>query len=258
MEDSSSFPTSRRTLLAGLAFGAAAAPLKARPDHSIRAIAFDAFVLFDPSAILHAAQRLVGAAAPALVSTASAKLFAYTWFYTSAGRYAPFTVLAEGAFRSAADVHKLVLDDAGVGALVGAYSALSIWPDVAPALELLRGAGVRLVVLSNLPEPLLRKNLESTGISSSFEHVLSTDRARRFKPAPEAYALAPKSLKLGRSQIGFAASASWDASGSRWFGFPTLWVNRNAAPIESAHQRPDIVSRGMDGVLRLAERGPGV
>jgi 2-haloacid dehalogenase len=64
--------------------------------------------------------------------------------------------------------------------------------------------------------------------------------------------MAVDKLRLSARSIGFAASAGWDASGAVWFGYRTAWVNRNNSPREPAHAPPDIVSRGMDGVLRLA------
>jgi hypothetical protein len=41
------------------------------------------------------------------------------------------------------------------------------------------------------------------------------------KPAPDAYALAMRTLGLREQEIGFAAFAAWDAAGASWFGYPT-------------------------------------
>lgn len=243
---------SRREVLTALAV-TAALPLRARPPLSVSAIAFDAFVLFNASAIIRRARDVVGDDATALVASASAKLFPYTWLYTSAGHYAGFEKLARDAFEAAALATGRALRSSQLDHIVSGYSALEPWPDVAGALDKLRGNGIRLAILSNLPRRALESGLTLGGIDGHFEHVLSTDEVGAFKPAPAAYALVASRLRLGVRSIGFAASAGWDAAGATWFGYPAVWVNRSHAPAETAHATPDIVTAGMEGVLSLAQ-----
>ncbi len=64
----------------------------------------------------------------------------------------------------------------------------------------------------------------------------STDSVRMCKPAPDAYALAMRTLELREQEIGFAAFAAWDAAGASRFGHPTAWVNRQARQPEPGAQ----------------------
>ena len=242
--------STRRELLALVAV-AASSPLLGRTPRLIRAIAFDAFVLFSPQVILKRAREVAGEKGDALVAAASAKLFGYTWYYTSAGRYAGFDELASDAFKPASQTVGLNPSDADLEHLVDGYANLELWPDVPDALQKLRRHGVRLAMLSNLSERSLRANLQANGIDQCFEFVLSTDQAQHYKPSPKAYDLAVRAFKSSKDQIGFAASASWDASGATWFGFRSVWVNRNGLASEQAHAKPALVSTGMDGVLQL-------
>jgi 2-haloacid dehalogenase len=246
----------RRQLLVGTAAAAAASRLAAKASATVDAVAFDAFVLFDPQAIRDRALALAGPKTAAFVAAASSKLFAYTWFYTSAGRYRGFEELAGDAFQFAAATNGISLSPADLRALTQAYSDLRLWPDVADGIARLRRAGRRLVVLSNMPEDLIAANLARGGVGGDFEHLLSTDRVSRYKPAPEAYRLGTAILKLPAERIAFAASAGWDAAGATWFGYPTVWVNRTGAPAEQANFPPRLVSPGMDGVLRLSGLEP--
>jgi len=246
----------RRTVLAGLA-GAMATPALGRSAApAIEAIAFDALAIFDPRGVATMARTLLGERGDALASQWSAKLFGYSWLETAAGRYADFRTLADAALRYVAETMQVPLDTSSRAQLVGAYDALDVWPDVKPALAKLHAAGVRLALLSNLGVETLNANMLANGIARYFEAPLSTDAVRRYKPAPEAYAMALRAFGLPRSHIGFAAFGGWDAAGATWFGYRTAWVNRFGLPAEPLDTRPAITSRGMEGVLALAGIAP--
>ena len=98
---------------------------------------------------------------------------------------------------------------------------------------------MRLAFLSNFTRDMLDQCIKSAGLDGLFEHVLSTDQAKTYKPDPRAYQLAIDALKLKRDQILFVAFAGWDAAGGKWFGYPTYWVNRLKLPMEELHTRPD-------------------
>ena len=246
-----SLSTSRRELLTGLALSAAGAPVAARPASRVKAIAFDAFVLFDPATITRRATDILGDKANALVASASAKLFAYTWLYTSASRYVGFETLARDALRFAAAQTRLTLSSEQLDQLVAGYSALEMWPDVPAALEELRHRGVRLALLSNLPARALDSSLHTNGIGHLIHHILSTDRVRNYKPAPQANAMATSTFGVGRKYLGESAKASLEAEWADWFGYRTAWVNRMHLPPEQPHVAPHIVSGGMEGVRAL-------
>lgn len=157
--------------------------------------------------------------------------FEYAWLRASAGRYQDFELVTEQSLRFALEELELSLNATAVSRLVAAYSELEPWPDVRQALGAWRAAGLRLAPLSNFSPAMLDRLLNRSGLRKSFELVISTDRARSYKPDPRAYALGPNLLGLPRHEIAFAAFGGWDAAGAKWFGFPTFWVNRlNAAP----------------------------
>jgi 2-haloacid dehalogenase len=242
----------RRALLAVIAAGAATSSIGAAPKRRIRAIAFDAFVIFDGRTIVAAAREALGESGATFAAGWLQKLFGNTWLLTAAGRYLPFEQVAASSLASAAEAAGLVLPAAARSGLIENFSKLGVWPDVPAALEQLRAAGIRTALLTNLSETLLSSNLKHSGLAGSFDAVLSTDRVRSYKPAPAAYAMAPSFFGLPRSNIGFAAFGGWDAVGATWFGFPTAWVNRNGAAEEWLDATPSDQSRGIEGVLSLA------
>jgi 2-haloacid dehalogenase len=245
---------SRRQLLAGLAGGSLAAmtsrAIASPPAPRIKAIAFDAFPIFDIRSVAAVVRSLFPEKGDALASAWTAKLFSSTWLLSSAERYVDFESVARASLKYAAD--SVGIDSTAASAqLVQAYAQLPVWPDVLPALERLRSQGIRMAFLSNMGESMLRTNMRRAGIERYFEQTLSTDRVRRYKPSPIAYRMAIDALGLKKQEIGFAAFAGWDAIGAAWFGFPTVWVNRLNAPREPFDVQPNLISADLEGVLSL-------
>jgi 2-haloacid dehalogenase len=245
-------PQSRRAVLKG-AGAAIAAPVLIGATPRIGAIVFDALVLFDSRILGDRASTIVGPLGKPLVSAWLAKLFGYSWLYTAAERYASFDVLAGAALTAAARDLRIGLPDGSEPQLVGLLSTLPVWPDVHSGLQALRDAGVRVAILSNLSSAMLASNLRTNGLQAVFESVLSTDGIKSFKPAPKAYEASRKALALRTAEIGFAASASWDAFGASSFGYKTVWINRSAAPPDFlSDAAPLVVAQDMRGAMHLA------
>src|SRR5262249_61910125 len=102
-------------------------------------------------------------------------------------------------------------------------------------------AGLGVAPLAYFAPAMIETLLAGAGLRPLFDELISTDRARTFKPDPRAYALGPSVLGLRREQIAFAAFGGWDAAGARWFGYPTFWVNRLGLPAEELPPGPDRV-----------------
>ena len=86
---------------------------------------------------------------------------------------------------------------------------------------------------------MLAGSIKAAALDGVFEHVLSTDRVRTYKPDPRAYRMAIEAFGLRREEIVFAAFAGWDAAGAKGFGYPTFWVNRLGVPPEELDATPD-------------------
>jgi 2-haloacid dehalogenase len=198
----------------------------------IGAVVFDAFPVFDPRPIAALAEQLLPGRGAELMTTWRMRQFEYAWLRVVARDYADFWRCTEDALRFAASAHRLELAPAYRERLMHAYLELRPWPDVPSALVALQGAGIRLGFLSNFSPAMLDGSIRTSGLDGVFEHVLSTDRIRSYKPDPRAYQLALDAFQLPREQIVFAAFAGWDAAGAKRFGYPTFWVNRLQAPTE--------------------------
>lgn len=238
----------RREFMALAASGLASSALGQRSGNAgrdqakkmkIKAIAFDAFPIFDPRPVFALAEELFPGNGSALSDEWRTRQFEYTWLRVVAQRYADFWQITEDALVFAANKLKLELSAEKRERLMSAHLNLKAWPDVPPALSAFKKSGLRLAFLSNFTQHMLQANIKSAGLSGIFEEVISTDPARTFKPDPRAYQLGVESLGLQRNQILFAAFAGWDAAGARLYGYPTFWVNRLKVPAEELDAVPD-------------------
>jgi 2-haloacid dehalogenase len=215
----------------------------------IKAIAFDAFVIFDPRPVFKLVNQLFPAKGNELAETWRTKQFEYTWIRASAGQYADFWKVTEDALLFAAAKTGVALNPADKEKLIAQYLKLEAWPDVIPALKKLREQGIRLTFLSNMTDNMMKVNSQNAQISDYFEAMISTDQAKTYKPAKAAYQLGIDHLKLKKDEILFAAFAGWDACGAKWFGYPTYWVNRQGSPAEEFGIKPDSMGKSMNDLL---------
>lgn len=235
----------RRTLMMQIASGAVtgiALPSFARTAAAagmIKAIAFDAFPIFDPRPIAQACEQLFPGRGVELGNVWRTRQFEYQWLHALGGRYANFWDATQAALVFAADSLKLAMTDQQRDSLMQGYLQLNAWPDVKSALDTLRARGLKMVFLSNATTEILEAGIRNSGLQGSFDHVISTDRIRTFKPDPRAYQLGVDVLGLRKEEILFVAFAGWDVAGSKWFGYPTFWNNRQLATPEQLGAVPD-------------------
>jgi 2-haloacid dehalogenase len=217
-----------------------------------RAVAFDAFPILDPRPVSALAEELFPGKGAELSNVWRTRQFEYTWLRTTANRYVDFWHVTEDALAFAAKTLHLDLDVQTRGRLMNAYLDLKAWPDVPQALDSLKRSGLRLAFLSNFSRKMLDAGIRNSGLQGVFDHVLSTDEVKQFKPAPRAYQMAVDAFGLPREEILFAAFAGWDASGAKWFGFPTVWVNRLNAPAEELSVAPDVAGQDLSALVNFA------
>jgi 2-haloacid dehalogenase len=169
---------------------------------------------------------------------------------TLCGRYKPFWDLTEDALRFSLRKLRLIESEATVRLLMQEYACLSAFPENLQCLRRLKAHGLPLGILSNGNPAMLEVAIRSSGMQGLFDHVLSADTVRKFKTAPEVYALGPQATGLAARDILFVSSNAWDACCATWFGYSTFWINRADAPPENLGVAPTATGPNMRELLR--------
>jgi 2-haloacid dehalogenase len=220
--------------------------------HRPKAVLFDAYgTLFDVYSVSHVAEQLFPGRGEKLALLWRDKQIEYTRLLTMSGRYKPFWEVTCAALRYAVQRFELPLDAAGELQLLNQYRQLSAFPESRAVLNELKKRGIAAGILSNGDPAMLSVAVDSAGLRDLLQHVLSVDEVRRFKTDPAAYAIGPKALGLPAKDILFVSSNCWDAIGATWFGYTTLWVNRQGAPLEQLDTVPTRSGASLREVLRF-------
>nr|WKF56349.1 2-haloalkanoic acid dehalogenase [Paraburkholderia busanensis] len=253
-----------------------------------KAVIFDAYgTLFDVHSVIAAAEQMFPGHGAALSQLWRQKQIEYTQLRTLAdpagAHYRPFWDITLDALRFAAKKLQLTLGRSAEKRLMDEYACLSAFPDAVPALRLLREASLpapgtsgvagapgvantpgaaqvtaaasgaapraRLAILSNGNPQMLDIAVKSAGMTGLFDHVLSVDAVRAYKPSPAAYSLATQTFDAPPREIVFVSSNGWDVAGATWFGFTTFWLNRQHAPVEELGVVPHGAGASMNDLL---------
>jgi 2-haloacid dehalogenase len=210
-----------------------------------RAYLFDAYgTLFDVNSVIARAGADIAGDLQAVSNLWRRKQLEYTWLRSLMERYVDFWEVTAAALHAAAEQLGIAVTAEQFERLMEAYLAPSVFPDVKPALEALRGRP--LAILSNGSPRMLESALRHNGLDGYFAEIISADCVRTYKPSPRVYALGEEILKLPASEILFVSSNAWDAAGAKSFGYQVCWCNRSGGQWERLGAAADTTVTSLD------------
>jgi 2-haloacid dehalogenase len=177
---------------------------------------------------------------------------------TITDRYRPFGAIGAAALDMIAARRGATLAAESRSAILAGLKTLPAHPDVRPALERLRRAGLRLAALTNSTADVAVAQLTNAGLSDLFERILSADAVRRLKPAPEPYRHAARELGVEIGQVRLVAAHAWDIAGALSAGCAAAFVARPGMVLDPAAEQPDVVGDDMQRVVERIMAAEGV
>jgi 2-haloacid dehalogenase len=220
-----------------------------------RALVFDVNeTLLDLAPLREPFARAFGDAAP--MGEWFVRLLHGSLVATLTDSYEDFASIARRSLDAVASRRGRSLPAAERDAILGTMRRLPAHPEVPDALSRLRSAGFPLATLTNSSPDMARAQLAHAGILDLFEHVLSVEEVRRYKPAVEPYHMAAERLGVPPSEIRMVAAHDWDVWGAMQAGCAAAYVARTDVPFVVG-QPPDLVGTDLsavaDGILGVDE-----
>ncbi len=220
-------------------------------NDSPRLHVFDAYgTLFDVHAAIGRHRAAAGPEAERFSEIWRTKQLEYAWTLTLAGRYVDFWSLTERAL-DYAFARVPSVDRALRTKLLDAYLRLNAFADARTALAELKAHGAPIGILSNGTPRMLDAAVQSAGIATLCDAVLSVDAVRLYKPRPEVYALVTDRFGVTPDEVVFVSSNRWDVMGAAAFGFRPVWINRAQMPEEYADHPPIRVAPDLSTLASL-------
>ena len=224
-----------------------------------RAVLFDAYgTLFDVYSVGLLAEQLFPGQGARLATVWRDKQIEYTRLVTTSdhgAHYRPFWAITQSALAFAIKLIEPAARsdwpayETRAAQLMNQYRHLSAFPENREVLQALKDRGIATGILSNGEPEMLGIAVRSAGLDGLLDHVVSVDGIRKYKTHPEAYALGELATGLPRGQIVFVSSNAWDALAATWFGYRTLWVNRQHLPFEELGTQPTRTASHLREVL---------
>jgi 2-haloacid dehalogenase len=169
--------------------------------------------------------------------------------------YGDFEANAEqGEHRCYRDVLAQVVRDFGkefefmptaseVSSLAESLPSWKPWQDTVDALRKLRSR-FRLAIISNIDDDLFSSTRPQLGVD--FDHIITAQQARAYKPSPKIFQLALSRLGLSPNRVLHVGQSIYhDVIPAQSLGLATVWVNRpskriNVGAVRAAEGQPDL------------------
>ena len=179
-----------------------------------------------------------------------AELILYSQALTLSGSYTEFGKLAVAVLTMVAQIKGVCLEAGDIEDFKEHMRRLPAHQDAAPALEILRDAGFRMVTLTNSAPDSGHSALDKTEIAHYFENQFSVNSVKRFKPSAETYRSVESALGVDAGSLRMVAAHTWDTLGATAAGWKSALVTRPGnAPLAFGDQ-PDIIEKDLLAVAR--------
>ncbi|MBT8566148.1 haloacid dehalogenase type II [Polynucleobacter paneuropaeus] len=163
--------------------------------------------------------------------------------------YLPFWDLTIRSLRYVCKRMNLELSSANEKRLMDQYAKLTGFADSLNVLKTIKEKGISTAILSNGSREMLATVVQSNGLESYLDKVVTIEDVRLFKTAPQAYELLLKAFPVQKQEVLFVSSNAWDALAAKWFGFDVFWVNRLGHPFEEIGEKPTYEGKSLSEVL---------
>lgn len=171
---------------------------------------------------------------------------------TTNGPYRPYRQVLRGTLAEIFTRYGIPYRDEDGDALLAAARTWGPFPDVPPALERPRAAGIRLAIITNSDDDIMAENVRRIGVP--IDDVIAAEQAGAYKPSPRIFAYALEKIGCQPDEVLHVAQGfDYDIMPAHALGWNRVWINRYGKTGDPAygpyHELPDL--SGLAGLLGL-------
>lgn len=175
-----------------------------------------------------------------MLETWFAQLLRDAFAIDSTGVYRPFREMASETLRRVLAAAAVKPEAAHIDSIIAGFVELDAHPDVTPAMQMFRDAGVRIVTLTNGSASVTDKLLERAGLRDLVEETISVDEVQRWKPRREVYLHCAARVGVDPSRLALVAAHAWDVHGAARAGLITGYVDRGGGTFPDVMDPPHV------------------
>ena len=176
------------------------------------------------------------------------QLIIYSQALTLADIYVPFTDIGAAVLAMLGEARGIKIGEAERRELTDRFATMPPHAEVPGALRRLKSEGFRLFTLTNNTAAISRRQLAHAELLDVFEQCFSVDESHRYKPAPEAYAVVTRALKVSAAMIYMVACHTWDTVGAVSASWNAAFIKRAGNDVIDVLPEPPITGCDLNEV----------
>lgn len=159
-----------------------------------------------------------------------------------------FASIARATMQMAGRTMGRTLDEYDITDVLELLKHLPTHEGVPQGLSLLNDLGFRIAALTNSPEQTVRHRMETTGMVSYFERVLSAEHVKKYKPCIEVYTWAAETMGVDVRDVLLVSADGWDIAGAANAGMQTAYVQLGRQMLYPLAPKPTYTCSGIDNL----------
>ncbi len=168
---------------------------------------------------------------------------------SAAGDFAPLPDVLAGALDQVLAEQGLDATPKAKAALFDRMKRLPPRPDARQAFELIAGAGLRILAVSNGARTATQSLLKNGGLDDLVAHVVSVEDVKLFKPQRGVYDRAVRVAGVKARRVALVAAHAWDINGAKAAGLTTAYLSADQ-PFSPVMRKPDVEALSLAALAR--------